>query len=219
MIAIQGYSDLLLSGVTGKLTEQQTNFSKTIRQYAYRLIRLMHNFSDLVRVESKYIHLILMPTGLETVIIETARKLSPAIEEKRQQLSLQIPEKLPKVLADEHCLRQVLATLIDNSNKFTIEDGQVAIFVNKWVENDSNLLLVSIQDNGIGIQDDEQPQVFLKWWRSPHEKVREHPGYGLSLYIAKRLVEAQGGRIWFESELGKGTTFYFTVPVADSESP
>jgi signal transduction histidine kinase len=216
--SIQGYSDLLLAGYAGSLNQQQLDFVKVIRDRAYVLVKAMLDYHDLVRLENKYIDLIPQPVTLGKALKETVKNFQNSINEKGQCLSLQIPENLPQVQADEYRLIQVLSKLLDNASKYSPEDGQITISANEWVENDKDFLLVSIRDNGIGIQTDEQDRVFLKWWRSENEKVREQAGYGLSLYIAKRLIEAQGGRIWFESELGKGTTFHFTVPVAESPS-
>ncbi|MEO8612907.1 MAG: hybrid sensor histidine kinase/response regulator [Chloroflexota bacterium] len=219
LTSMQGYSDLLLSGFAGKLTDQQNNFVMTIKNNTLRLAKRLSDFSDLARVESKYIGLRPESSILGVSIKETAKPFQALSAEKRQMLSLQISENLSFAYADEIRLRQVLFTLLDNASKYSPEGGQITISANEWVENDTNFLLVSIQDNGIGIDPDEQSNVFKKWWRSEHEKVREQAGNGLGLYIAKHLIEAQGGRIWFESELGKGSTFHFTVPVADSESP
>jgi signal transduction histidine kinase len=215
--SIKGYSDLLLTGVAGKLVDQQTNFISTIRANAYRMVNLMSHYADLVQVESKYLYLTRQPVALGKSIIETLRSFHRALDEKHQKVLLGIPENLPLVQADETSLRKVLATLIGNASKYSPDEAQIAISANEWVEN-PGFLLVSVQDNGIGIQSEEQENVFTKWWRSEHDKIREQAGNGLSLYIAKHLIEAQGGRIWFESEFGKGTTFHFTIPVVDASS-
>jgi CheY-like chemotaxis protein len=217
-VAIQGYSDLLVHGVADPLNEQQANFAKTLKDYSKRLNRMISDFSDIAKVESKYVRLMLQPISFKKAIVETLRNFQNLLGDTGRHLFLRIPENLPQVMADEFWLQKVLSALVDNASKYAAQGGQITISANEWVENDKAFLHVSVQDSGIGIRPDEQDRVFSKWWRSDHEKVREYAGYGLSLYIAKHLIEAQGGRIWFESELGKGTTFHFTVPVADSPS-
>ncbi len=182
LTSIQGYSNLLLSGAVGIFTDQQANFIKTIKTNADRLAKEMRDFLEVARVESKLIYLMPQPTNLEKSINETVKNFHTFLTEKRQVVSLQIPEHLPLAQADDYRLAQVLGILLDNANKYSPEDGHITIPVNEWVENNANSLLVSIQDNGIGIDPDEQGKVFTKWFRSQHDMVLEHRGHGLGLY-------------------------------------
>jgi signal transduction histidine kinase len=115
---------------------------------------------------------------------------------------------------------QVLTNLISNAHKYTPEEGQVFVGCevagNQWdPEGAQHVVHLWVRDTGIGISPEDQARIFQKFFRSEDEKAREAPGTGLGLNITKSLVEMQGGRIWFESEFRKGSTFHFTIPVAE----
>jgi signal transduction histidine kinase len=114
----------------------------------------------------------------------------------------------------------VLTNLVSNAHKYTPEGGQILIGAeatdNKWDPDGAKRVVhIWVQDNGIGISPEDKVKVFQKFFRSDDSKAREVPGTGLGLNITKSLIEMQGGRIWFESEFRKGTTFHFTIPVAE----
>jgi signal transduction histidine kinase len=98
---------------------------------------------------------------------------------------------------------------LNNANKYTPEGG--AIIVHATLNND--MIQIKVEDNGFGIAPEDQPKLFSNFFRSADDKVREAPGTGLGLSITKNLIELQGGKIWFESEFRKGTSFFFTVPI------
>jgi len=121
---------------------------------------------------------------------------------------------------------QVLTNLVSNAHKYTPEGGEIVIRVrqaqNEWdPKGPPEVLHVTVQDSGIGISEEDQAKIFSKFFRADHRHVREVPGTGLGLNIVKHLVELQGGQAWFESELGAGSAFQFTVPLAkvEAESP
>jgi len=115
---------------------------------------------------------------------------------------------------------QVLTNLVSNAHKYTPEGGEVVVGAeetpNQWdPEGARQVVHLWVKDNGIGISIEDQAKIFQRFFRSEDSKAREAPGTGLGLNITKSLVEMHGGRIWFESEYRKGTTFHFTVPVAE----
>jgi signal transduction histidine kinase len=114
----------------------------------------------------------------------------------------------------------VLTNLVSNAHKYTPEDGMMTVggevTGNQWdPEGAARVVHLWVRDTGIGISTEDQSKIFQKFFRSEDDKVREAPGTGLGLNITKSLIEMQGGRIWFESEFRKGTTFHFTIPVAE----
>jgi two-component system sensor histidine kinase VicK len=116
---------------------------------------------------------------------------------------------------------QVLTNLVSNAYKFTPRGGRITIrlehAVNQWdLQGSSEVVHLTVEDNGIGIGREDQEKIFQKFFRSEDQAVCRVPGTGLGLSIAKSLVEMQGGQIWLESEFRQGTTFHFTVPVADA---
>ena len=114
-----------------------------------------------------------------------------------------------------------MTNLVSNANKYTPEGGTLLVGAelseNRWdLEGAKQVIHLWVKDNGIGISPEDQQKIFQKFFRSEDQKAREAPGTGLGLNITKSLVEMQGGRIWFESEFRQGTTFHFTVPVAEN---
>jgi signal transduction histidine kinase len=152
---------------------------------------------------------------------EIARSANRQIEEKKQFLNVSLPEQLPPVWADRTRLAQVLVNLLSNANKYTADGGHIEMAAeattNQWDPAGARSVVhIWVRDDGIGINLEDQQKIFQKFFRSDDSKAREVPGTGLGLNITKSLVEMQGGRIWFESEFRSGTTFHFTVPVAET---
>jgi len=128
----------------------------------------------------------------------------------RHQFILEIPKKLPAVFADRLRLERILHNLIDNAMKYSPQGGEVRVSVKSEEEH----LIIAVSDQGIGISLSNQAKLFGSFQRLEESKLDGVRGLGLGLLVCRRLVEAHGGRIWVESELGKGSTFFFTVPLA-----
>jgi signal transduction histidine kinase len=124
-----------------------------------------------------------------------------------------IPEKLPKAWCDRNRLAQVLTNLLSNANKYTPNDGAITVHATQT----DSMIQIKVEDNGFGMTPEDQKSLFSKFFRSVDDKIRESPGTGLGLSITKTLIEKQGGKIWFESEFRKGTSFYFTIPISKDE--
>lgn len=212
MTSIKGYSDLMLSGATGALNENQSNFLTTIRNNVNRMATLVSDLTDISRLESGNLRIEPRAVPVWDVIDEVITLTRTQVEQKKQTLTLDIPEGLPKAWCDRNRLAQVLTNLISNANKYTPEDGVLTV---QALQVDG-MIQIKVQDNGLGMTPEDQEKLFSKFFRSADEKVREAPGTGLGLSITKNLIELQGGKIWFESEFRKGTTFYFTTPIASS---
>jgi signal transduction histidine kinase len=209
MTSIKGYSDLMLSGATGQLNENQTNFLTTIRNNVNRMATLVSDLADISRIESGNLRLEPREVPVWDVIDEVVTLTRTQVTQKNQTVTVDIPKELPKAWCDRNRLAQILTNLVSNANKYTPEGG--AIIVHAILEGD--LIQVKVEDNGLGMTLEDQQKLFSKFFRSADDKVREAPGTGLGLSITKNLIELQGGKIWFESEFRKGTSFYFTVPV------
>lgn len=219
LTSIKGYSDLLVGGAVGEISEKQANFLTTIRSNAERLGTLVSDLQDISRIEAGQLNLQFSSISLVEITNEVERMLKKQIEEKGQVLDILIPGDLPPISCDNTRLNQILTNLVSNAHKYTPVDGQIEIraehIQNQWdPEGVEQVIHVMIADSGFGISQDDQKKVFQQFFRSEDEKVREATGTGLGLSITKRLVDVQGGKIWFESELERGTTFHFTIPVA-----
>jgi signal transduction histidine kinase len=209
MTSIKGYSDLMLAGATGQLNENQVSFLTTIRNNVNRMATLVSDLADISRIESGNIRLEPRVVPVWDVIDEVVTLTKTQIEQKKQIITVDIPTELPKSWCDRTRLSQILTNLISNANKYTPEEGVLLVQAIRV----DGLIQVKVQDNGLGMTPEDQKSLFSKFFRSADEKVRDAPGTGLGLSITKNLIELQGGKIWFESEFRKGTTFFFTVPV------
>ena len=218
MTSIKGYSDLMIAGATGPVSEKQVEFLKIIRSNVSRMAVLVSDLTDISRIESG--HLRLEPTLVNTKdIIEDVVSLAKnQLEQKKQTITLDVPDDLPKVWYDRNRLSQVMTNLVSNANKYTQENGEIIVRAERSTrevegKEPQDVIQVMVQDNGFGMTPEDQEKLFNKFFRSPDDKIREAPGTGLGLNITKNLIELQGGAIWFESEFRKGTAFYFTIPV------
>ena len=140
-------------------------------------------------------------------------------KEKEQTVESKISEELPKIWADEVRLKQILTNFLTNANKYTPEKGVINVGAevaeNIWDEEGARQVLhIWVKDDGLGISEEDQKKLFVKYFRSTNQRALDEKGTGLGLALTKRLIEFHGGTIWFESELNKGTTFHFTIPLA-----
>jgi signal transduction histidine kinase/putative methionine-R-sulfoxide reductase with GAF domain len=221
MTSVKGYTELISAGAVGPVTEIQANFLSTIRHNIERMNTLVSDLNDMSKIEVGRLRLDFKSFTLKEVIDSVIRSTRKQIEEKQQTLVLNIPEDLAPVWADRMRVEQVMVNLVSNAHKYTPASGTVEVAAehcaNQWDPSGAaNVIHIWVKDNGIGISEEDQKKIFQKFFRSEDQKTREVPGTGLGLNITRSLVEMQGGRIWFESEFRKGTTFHFTVPVSET---
>ncbi len=219
MTSIKGFADLLLGGVVGPLNEQQKNFLGTIRANVERMNTLVSDLNDVTKLQTDRMHMEMASVDFRLVVQETLQPLQKEIEDKGQTVHLEISADLPRVFADQNRLIQVLTNLVTNAHKYTPPDGQMTIRAapshNMWSSGGpSEVLHVSVQDNGIGISEEDVKKLFTPYFRTSNPLVQEQSGTGLGLVIVRGIVEQHGGRIWVESHLGQGSTFHFTIPLA-----
>lgn len=219
LTAIKGYNGMLLSGAMGELDDRQADLLRQIEAYTDRLITLMEDLLDIARLETGETRLHPEPVSLAEVVAQLASSLEQRLLDKNLRLAVKVPPRLPPVYADPQRIGQVLNSLLMNACLYTLPKGRIT--VEAWLQSDpqerragADWVVVSVLDTGIGIPPEDQPRVFERFFRGDHPLVQHHPGRGLSLSIAKSLVELHGGRIWLESEAGKGSAFHFTLPVA-----
>lgn len=185
--------------------------AETILGETERLSRLTTDFLDLARLESGRTQLEKETFVLELLVNECVQMVQPQAADRFVHLFTDIDPAIPPVEADRGKIKQVLLNLLTNAIKYNREHGD--IYVNAGVDAEHTSVYVSVQDTGRGITPEDQAHIFEKFFR-----VADSEGYaqgtGLGLAIAKRIVEAHGGNMWLESELGVGTTFYFTLPLS-----
>ncbi len=210
MTSIRGYADMLLRGMVDSLTKQQAEFVHKIRSNVVRMQVLVSDLQDISRIETGHLRLDMRTVSLDQAVQDALETTQEQIKARHQKLTVSLPEDLPPVRADAARLTQVLINLLSNAYKYTPEGGRIRL--RAWRE--GSFVHCAVSDTGIGISPEDQARLFTKFFRSENPTAREKPGTGLGLCIVKNLVELQGGQISVQSELGRGTTFAFTIPLA-----
>ncbi|MGQ9666069.1 MAG: GAF domain-containing protein [Anaerolineae bacterium] len=213
MTSIKGYTDLLVMGAVGELNETQQRFLKIIQQNADRLTSLINDLLDISRIETGRIELNMTPVDLGELIRSVAVSMAGQAAQNGLTLQVQVEENLPLTMADKDRLMQVLVNLVGNAILYTDQGGRVDICA-RPVE---SAIVVEVADTGIGIPKEDLGKIFDRFYRGESERVQQCQGTGLGLAIVKSFVEMHGGRIWVESEPGKGSVFTFTLPIRPAE--
>jgi len=209
MNGVLGFTSLLLDT---PLNEEQQDFTETIRRSGESLLTLINDILDFSKIEAGKLDLECISFELRTAVADTIALLTPKAAEKGLELRLNYPPETPHQLyGDPGRVRQILLNLTGNAIKFTAH-GQVTLSVAPAEE---GRLKISVTDSGIGIPADKQGLLFQKFTQADSSTTRQFGGTGLGLAISKRLVELMGGAIGLESEPGKGSTFWFTLPIAE----
>jgi signal transduction histidine kinase len=220
MTSMRGYTDLLISGAVGEVTDDQKNFLNIVRSNVTRMDTIVGDLADVSRIESGHLKLLFATVQIHDLVDEVARIQRRDIDEKAQTLEVQIPDDLPAVWGDRNRLMQILVNLVSNAYKYTPEGGTITIVAEHIPDQASeagstDMVRIAVKDTGYGMKPEDQKKIFTKFFRVEEMKASSIPGTGLGLNITRNLVEMQGGQIWFESQYGKGTSFYFTIPVAE----
>ena len=199
---INGYIELL-----AMYPDRSTEFMRMIKRSIRTMRQLIDDLLDLAHIDAG-LELRAEPLDLSTVIQDSVMSLKSLAEEKSLDLEVSIPPDLPLVHADEKRLRQIVVNLLSNAIKYTPPEGHVAV----RAEARDTMVMVSVEDNGLGISPEDQAQVFERFYRVRRPETDGIEGTGLGLAIVKSLVEAHGGKLGLQSHLGEGSTFYFTIP-------
>jgi signal transduction histidine kinase len=212
MNAILGFTELMLDGTYGEPPEELREPMVDIQTNGRHLLRLINDVLDLSKIEAGRMELAVGDYAVEDVLETVRASLRSLASEKGLELVVTAPPDLPLASGDSKRLTQCLMNLAGNALKFTRE-GRVEI----GVDLQGDRLLFHVADTGIGIPADQLENVFAEFRQVSPAITREFGGTGLGLSITKKFVELHGGRIWAESELGKGSTFFFTVPLRVAE--
>ncbi len=214
--SVIGFSDLLLTvgAPESPLTEIQRDYLDTIARNGRHLLALINDLLDLSKIAAGRMELRLEPVAAEILLREAADTMRAQLEARQQRLVLDPPGASLLVHADRGRVRQVLLNLLSNAIKFTGEGGEITL--SAQLETGGRSVRVAVRDTGIGIAADDQRKLFQEFVQVDAGASRRYEGTGLGLALSKRLVELHGGSIGVVSELGQGSTFWFTVPRAAS---
>ncbi|MFN8379992.1 MAG: GAF domain-containing protein [Anaerolineae bacterium] len=226
LTSIRGYSDFLIGGAVGGLSDIQRNFVNTIRSNADRMTTLVSDLNDVTKLETGNMRIDARSTAFSKIVDETVAPLQKQIEDKGQKLVVDTPSDLPPIYADEGRIVQVMINLVSNATKYSPEDATITITATPETHlRDAKgrpippRLHVQVRDTGIGMSDEDVRKLFTPYFRSDNPQAREQPGTGLGLTITRGIIARHNGEIWVESKLGEGTAFHFTVPLAAAAEP
>lgn len=210
---IKGTLETILDEELGSINKEQKEYLEDALKNTERLIHLINNLLEVSAIEEGLLKLSPQITDLAEITQKVIQQFAPLTRASNSEIFFQTPKSLPKVKADPHRIKEIIINLINNAIKYTSGKGKIKIIL----QEQSNDILFSCQDNGIGISKQEASHIFTKYFRGDRVITAETEGSGLGLYIAKAFIEKSGGKIWFESEPDKGTTFYFTLPIINNE--
>ncbi|MCA9916494.1 MAG: GAF domain-containing protein [Anaerolineales bacterium] len=217
MTSIKGYADLMLMGAAGQMTDPQIRYLKVIKNNADRLHMLVNDLLDISRIETGKTGLDLRPLDIPQIIEQVVEgHLHGRIQHESRTLDVQtdIAPGLPLVNADQARVTQILTNLLDNALNYTPDNGRITV----TAQATHSYVHISVRDTGIGISKENQEKIFDRFYRAEDSEVQRVPGTGLGLAIVRSLIEMHGGRLKVNSELGKGSTFTFNIPVVVEDS-
>jgi hypothetical protein len=212
--AIIGFSDLLIGGIGGKINNKQRQCLEDILNSGKHLLSLINDILDLSKVEAGKIDIRPESLRLADVVDDAVATVKTMLDDSRHEMAINIAEDLPPVYGDRNRLKQILLNLLSNAIKFTPDGGKLYLETNKK----GNFCQVSMVDNGIGIRKEDQTCIFEPFTQLDAQPGERKQGTGLGLALTRQLLELLGGKIWVESEYGKGSRFSFTIPLAEKEA-
>ena len=201
--------EILSSGRLGKIGGKQAEYLRILTDNTERMGELVSDLLTVSRIEQGRLPLQKSSFSLAKLTEEIIEKYKPYASASNVEISFQAEESLPRVIADLSQIKSVIENLLDNAIRYIKGRGEIEIKINKK----DHKLLFEIKDTGVGIPREDQKRIFQKFFRSMNVMRHQTQGSGLGLYIAKSIVEKSGGKIWFKSKEGEGTTFWFTLPI------
>jgi len=198
--------DSLMSGGLGRIQKSQLEYFKILKENSSRMKELIKDLLITSRIEEGALPIRKEKVSLVKIVESLISEFKPFALASNVKVEFDFDKNLPEIFTDSHQIKVVIENLLDNAIRYIKRKGKVKIHLEKK-END---IYFRIEDNGIGIPEEDQKYIFQKFFRSKSE---EKQGTGLGLFLTKSIIERLGGKIWFESEEGKSTTFWFNFPI------
>jgi len=212
LTSIKGYAAILIAGKIGELPVAVKERLAKINTHSDNLVGLINNLLDIARIESGRHEMKFGLYKVKSVVENVADLLTPQVTAKGVKLQISVPENIDEIYIDTSQAERVFINLLSNATKFTPAQGTITIAAAPTVEN--GFVTFSVSDTGIGIPEDDLKKLFSEFFRVDNEINQNVKGTGLGLVLAKNIVQAHHGRMWVESKVGVGTTFFFTLPVS-----
>ena len=210
--SIIGFADVLLQGIDGDLNDMALNDIRLIHNSGQHLLALINDILDLSKIEAGKMELVCEPINVTTAIKDVLAASSSLVKNKPVEILVDVEPSLPPINADRLRFNQILLNLVSNAAKFT-EKGSITLKA-EMQESVPDKMFISVIDTGIGIPAEKIDAVFDRFRQADSSITRHYGGTGLGLAICKQLIEMHGGEIWLESEVDVGSTFHFTIPLA-----
>lgn len=210
------YAEMMLDGDAGKLTKKQKEFLHEIHASNKRMTELVNSLLNVSRVELGTYAVNPEPTKIQDVAKSMLIELLPQMENKKIKLIKSVAKNIPKINIDPSLVRIIFQNLLTNAIKYAPDDSEVdlKLSLKKGKSKRTSVVKIEVTDNGYGIPKDEQPKIFTKLFRATNAQKKSADGNGLGLYLVKQIVDHADGKIWFESQENKGTTFYVELPLS-----
>jgi len=215
LTSINWFIEMLLSGDAGKTTAKQKEFLGEVYNGSRRMVRLVNDLLNVSRIETGRLKINPKPVVFEKFIQGIVDETNPIAEESNCEISFKKPQvQLGEISIDESLMRQVVHNFITNAIRYSSagKSKNKKCNIEIILEKKDNNIIVGVKDSGIGIPKEAQKRIFEKFFRADNARMVEAEGNGIGLYIAKMIVEASGGKIWFNTEEGHGTTFFASIP-------
>jgi signal transduction histidine kinase len=219
MTSITGYTDLLLGESVGLIGDMQRKFLQRIKANIERMNGMLNDLIGVTAIDAGQLEIRPTVVDMAEVIEDTIIGARAQLEEKELTLELNLPENMPPVEADADCVHQIMANLLGNATKCSPVGSTIGISAQIYDEEAGNpeevhYLKVAVQDSGGGIAPEDHERVFERFYRAESPLINGLGETGVGLAIVKSLVEAHGGRVWVESEIGSGSVFSFLLPIS-----
>lgn len=206
--AVIGFSELMLDGITGDINDEQRECLDDILNSGQHLLELINDVLDLSKVEVGKMEFRPVELDVSDVINDAVQTVKSLLDQKKHTVNISVEEGISQIYADKSRLRQVLLNLLSNATKFTHQGGMIDVTAGKK----DGMCLIGVKDNGIGIKKEDQSTIFEVFTQAEAIQDETPKGTGLGLTLTRQFLAAMNGEIWVESEYGKGSTFFFTIP-------
>ena len=210
LTSVKGYASILLTGKLGEIPQQAKERLEKINLHSDNLVQLINNLLDISRIESGRVEMKMEKCNIKNLIENIHDLLTPQMKDKEIQWKVTIDERIPEIIIDQRQVERIFINLIGNAVKFTPKNGTIGVKASL----EGPVIKFEVSDTGIGISEKDIAKLFDEFYRVDNEINQTVKGTGLGLPLARKIVEAHGGKMWITSKLNEGTTFHFTLAAA-----